>query len=286
MCMYGLPPVECIWDWRKGAMRMAWLLGPMSKKGKYISCYLQYGGLFSNTLPSDLHQYESIYHLLVPITCEWLHESICKHLHGRYMGDLNVDIGCLCTSYCLLWHIFSDYFSCFLSRLIRWLVAFVLLCFSLFGLFVVLKFLSPVSLLFSLWHWAQECSFVDYLNTYRYHLQHIHAWSGNACQCVLCVHGNVLPLQERLHQYYQWRSGLLGGIQWCEGQYCARTSEAIMLASCCVTGLCTQPLWTMWQWYVAFYYSTWQQHLQAGRHILRSSADHWDHLPSLHLCGQ
>ena len=76
-----------------------------------------------------------------------------------------VDIGCLCTSYCLMWRIFSDYFSCFLSRLIRWFVAFVLHCFSLFALFVVLKFSSPVSLLFSLWHWAQESSFVDYLNT-------------------------------------------------------------------------------------------------------------------------
>ena len=41
-----------------------------------------------------------------------------------------VDIGCLCTSYCLMWCIFSDYFSCFLSRLIRWFVAFVLHCFS------------------------------------------------------------------------------------------------------------------------------------------------------------
>ena len=51
--------------------------------------------------------------------------------------------------------LFSDYFSCFLSRLIRWFVAFVLHCFSLFALFVVLKFSSPVSLLFSLWHWAQ-----------------------------------------------------------------------------------------------------------------------------------
>ena len=78
----------------------------------------------------------------------------------------DVGLGCLCTSYCLMWGFFSDYFSCFLSRLIRWFVAFVLHCFSLFALFVVLKFSSPVSLLFSLWHWAQECSLVDYLNNY------------------------------------------------------------------------------------------------------------------------
>ena len=32
-------------------MRVAWLLGPMSEKGKYVSCYLQYDGLFSNTPP-------------------------------------------------------------------------------------------------------------------------------------------------------------------------------------------------------------------------------------------
>jgi len=66
-----------------------------------------------------------------------------------------VDIGCLCTSYCPMWHIFSDYFSYLLSRLIRWSVAFVLHCFSLFALFVYLKFSCPKSLLFSLWHWAQ-----------------------------------------------------------------------------------------------------------------------------------
>ena len=35
-------------------------------------------------------------------------------------------------------------------------------CFSLFGLFVVLKFLSPVSLLFSLWHWAQGLYYVAF----------------------------------------------------------------------------------------------------------------------------
>ena len=74
--------------------------------------------------------------------------------------NTTVDIGCLCTSHCLMWRFFSDYFSCFLSRLIRWFVAFVLHCFSLFALFVVLKFSSPVSLLFSLWHWAQGLYFV------------------------------------------------------------------------------------------------------------------------------
>ena len=74
---------------------------------------------------------------------------------------ITVDLGCLCWywvfvhSCCVVWHICSDYFSCFLSRLIRWFVAFVLYCFSLFGLFVVLKSSSPVSFLFSLWHWAQ-----------------------------------------------------------------------------------------------------------------------------------
>ena len=86
----------------------------------------------------------------------------------RCADKIFVDIGCLCTSYCLMWCIFSDYFSCFLSRMLRWLVASVLLCFSLFGLFVVLKFLSSVFLLFSLWHWAQECSFVVYLNNTMY----------------------------------------------------------------------------------------------------------------------
>ena len=55
----------------------------------------------------------------------------------------------------VMWCICSDYFSCFLSRLIRWFVAFVLHCFSVFALFVYLKFLCPESLLFSLWHWAQ-----------------------------------------------------------------------------------------------------------------------------------
>ena len=96
-----------------------------------------------------------------------------------------VDLGCLCTSYCLIGRIFGDYFSCVPLWLIRWfvaLVAFVLYCFPLFALFVELKFSSPVSLLFSPWHWAQslyyvafplnfspwhwaqECLFVVYLN--------------------------------------------------------------------------------------------------------------------------
>ena len=39
-------------------------------------------------------------------------------------------------SYCVVWCICSDYFSCFLSRLIRWFVAFMLHCFPLFALFV------------------------------------------------------------------------------------------------------------------------------------------------------
>jgi len=55
----------------------------------------------------------------------------------------------------VMWCICSDYFSCFLSRLIRWFVAFVLHCFSVFALFVYLKMSCPESLLFSLWHWAQ-----------------------------------------------------------------------------------------------------------------------------------
>ena len=58
--------------------------------------------------------------------------------------------------------LFGDYFSCFLSKLIRWFVVFMLHCFSLFGLFVVLKFLSPVSLLFGLWHWAQGLYYVAF----------------------------------------------------------------------------------------------------------------------------
>ena len=73
-----------------------------------------------------------------------------------------VDIGCLCTSCCLMWRFFSDYFSCFLSRLIRWFVTFVLHCFSLFGLFVVLQFLAPGSLLVRLWHWAQGLYYVAF----------------------------------------------------------------------------------------------------------------------------
>ena len=91
----------------------------------------------------------------------WGESVICRDAQSG--GSVN--IGCLCTSYCLMWHFFSDYFSCCLSRLIRWFVTFVLHCFSLFALFVDLKFLCPVFLLFSLWHWAQECSFVVYLNT-------------------------------------------------------------------------------------------------------------------------
>ena len=35
-------------------MRAAWLLGPMSEKGKYVSCYLQYDGLFSNSIVNGL----------------------------------------------------------------------------------------------------------------------------------------------------------------------------------------------------------------------------------------
>jgi len=42
----------------------------------------------------------------------------------------------------------------FLSRFVIWLVAIVFPCYPFFGLFVYLKFLCPVSLLFSLWHWA------------------------------------------------------------------------------------------------------------------------------------
>ena len=34
-------------------------------------------------------------------------------------ADHGVNIGCLCTSCCVVWHISSDYFSFFLSRLIR-----------------------------------------------------------------------------------------------------------------------------------------------------------------------
>ena len=40
------------------------------------------------------------------------------------------------------------------------------LCSSLFALFVDMKSSCPESFLFSLWHWAQVCSLVDYLNTY------------------------------------------------------------------------------------------------------------------------
>ena len=39
-------------------------------------------------------------------------------------------------SCCVVCHICSDYFSCFLSSFIRWFVAFVLHCFPLFALFV------------------------------------------------------------------------------------------------------------------------------------------------------
>ena len=83
--------------------------------------------------------------------------QVCLKSDGQSFRPVRqtVDLGCLCTSHCLMWCFFSDYFSCFLSRLIRWFVAFVLHCFSLFALFVVLKFLSLVSLLFSLSHWAQ-----------------------------------------------------------------------------------------------------------------------------------
>ena len=70
----------------------------------------------------------------------------------------------------------SDYFSSFLSWFITWFVAYVFLCFSLFALFVDMKFSCPESFLFSLWHWAQMCSFVVYLNT-------ILVWEWNAHFC-------------------------------------------------------------------------------------------------------
>ena len=71
----------------------------------------------------------------------------------------------------------------FLSGFVTWLVAVVLPCYSLFALFVDMKFSCPVSFLFSLLHWApglssivfssilvsytghQSACFVDYLNS-------------------------------------------------------------------------------------------------------------------------
>ena len=35
------------------------------------------------------------------------------------LNRVPVDLGCLCTSYCLIGHIFDDYFSCFPLWLIR-----------------------------------------------------------------------------------------------------------------------------------------------------------------------
>jgi len=57
----------------------------------------------------------------------------------------SVDIECLCTLVVLMDTFFSDYFSSFLS-----FVACVFLCFSLFALFVDMKFLYPESFLISL----------------------------------------------------------------------------------------------------------------------------------------
>jgi len=80
-------------------------------------------------------------------------------------SHVSVDIECLCTLVVLMDAFFSDYFSSFLSWFITWFVACVFLCFSLFALFVDMKFSCPESFLFSLWHWVQECSIVVYLNS-------------------------------------------------------------------------------------------------------------------------
>jgi len=53
------------------------------------------------------------------------------------------------------------------SSLAYWcshVISIMLHCFSLFALFVYLNISCPESFLFSLLHWAQVCSFVDYLN--------------------------------------------------------------------------------------------------------------------------
>ena len=75
-----------------------------------------------------------------------------------------VDLGCLCTSYCVIGCFLVITSAGFFSRFVTWLVAVVFSCLPLFALFVYLKFSCPLSLLFSLWHWAQECSIVVYLN--------------------------------------------------------------------------------------------------------------------------
>ena len=96
-------------------------------------------------------------HLTFSIYYKWLENvkipGVLTKLATTNPNDPSVDIGSLCTSYCLKWYFFSDYFSCFLSRLIRWFMTFGIHCFSLFALLV--DFSSSVSLLFSLWHWAQ-----------------------------------------------------------------------------------------------------------------------------------
>ena len=75
----------------------------------------------------------------------------------------SVNVGCLCTSCCVVWCIFTDYFSLFPFWFCH------LTCGYCVTLFVDLKFLCPVSFLFSLLHWTPECSFVVYLNKKSLH---------------------------------------------------------------------------------------------------------------------
>ena len=65
----------------------------------------------------------------------------------------------VCAPLVVLFHAFLLITSaCFLSSFVTWLVAIVLHCYSLFGLFVDLKFSCPVTFLFSLLHWAPGLS--------------------------------------------------------------------------------------------------------------------------------
>ena len=85
-------------------------------------------------------------------------------LHTWNWGDRWWMIGCLLLmlGVCAPLVVFDTFLlitsACFLSGFVTWLVAIVLHCYSLFALFVDLKFSCPVSFLFSLLHWAPGLS--------------------------------------------------------------------------------------------------------------------------------
>ena len=96
-------------------------------------------------------------------------------------GAQTPNINNLWTSYCVIGCLLVITSAVFLSRFVIWLVAVVFSCFPLFALFVYLKFSCPLSLLFSLCHWAQKCFIVVYLNrgmTGHFSYRHSDKWGG------------------------------------------------------------------------------------------------------------